>query len=92
MSTSPRIRTISSNSAWPGDEGRRDLDDRVTPIVRAADETRIEEGVREEPSDQALALVLGESLARIPVLYELDGVEEAGSAQVADDREVEELA
>ena len=58
VSTSPRIRTISSNSAWPATSGRRDLDDGVTAVVRAADETGVEQRVREETADEPLALLL----------------------------------
>src|SRR2546425_4075854 len=73
------------------DERRRDLDDRIAPVVRAADETALEERRREEAAEQRLALVVVEGLPRLFVFHELDRVEEARSANVADDREVQQL-
>ena len=74
-----------------GDERRRDLDDRVAAVVGTADEARLEEARREEVAEQGLALLLGERLARLLVLDELERVEEACPAQVTDDRELEQL-
>src|SRR5919106_5234419 len=74
-----------------GHERRRDLDDGVAAIVGAADEPALEEAGREEAAQQALALLVVERLARLLVLDELERVEEAGPAQVARDREIEEL-
>ena len=71
-----------------GDERRRDLDDRVAPVVGAADEAPLEEPGREEAAEQRLALLVREGLARLLVLHELEGVEEARVAQVAGDRQV----
>src|SRR4029453_14703441 len=52
----------------PGDEWRGDLQDGVAAVVRAADEPGVEERVREEPAQQALALLIREGLARVLVL------------------------
>src|SRR5437764_562283 len=73
------------------DERRRDLDHGVAAIVGSADEAFLEQSVREETSKQLLALLVGERLARLLVLHELDRVEEPSPPQVADDREVDEL-
>src|ERR671918_45875 len=73
-----------------GDEGRRDLDDRVAAVVRAADEARLEEARREEAAQERLALLVRERLARLLVLHELEGVEEPGPAQIADDGKLQE--
>ena len=74
-----------------GDERRRDLDDRVAAVVGTADEPALPEPGREEAAQERLALLVGEGLAGLLVLHELERVEEPGPAQVADDREVEEL-
>src|SRR5439155_6409889 len=71
-----------------GHERRRDLDDRVAAIVGPADEAALEHPRREEAAQERLALLVGECLARLLVLDELDCVEETGSAQVADDRQL----
>src|SRR5919106_6448599 len=73
-----------------GDEGRRDLDDGVPAVVRAADEARLEKARREEAPQERLALLVRERLAGLLVLHELEGVEEPGPAQIADDGEVQE--
>src|SRR5919106_5847366 len=74
-----------------GDERWRDLDHRVAAVVGPADEPGLEERVREEAPEEALALLRGERLARVLVLDELDRVEEARPAEVADDRELQQL-
>src|SRR5215204_6818579 len=74
----------------PGDERRRDLDHRVAAVVGAADEPALEEGGREEAAQQRLAFVVVEALPRLLVLDELDCVEEAGPADVAHDRQLEQ--
>src|SRR5918999_3056785 len=66
-----------------GNKGRRDLDDRVAAVVRAADEARVEEARREETAQERLALLVRERLAGLLVLHELEGVEEPGPAQIA---------
>src|SRR6185369_1991814 len=73
-----------------GDERRRDLDHRVAAVVLAADEPGLEEPRREEAAQERLALVVVERRPRLLVLYELDGVEEAGATDVADDRQLEQ--
>src|SRR5439155_23344966 len=73
------------------DQGRRDLDHRISAIVGAADQAAFEEPGREELTQEQLALVLGEGLARFPILHELERVEEPGPANVTDDRQLEEL-
>src|SRR6478672_1797279 len=70
-------------------EGRGDLDDRVAAIVCTADEAVLEERRREEPAQERLRLLVAEGLARLLVLDELERPEVAGTAQVADDVEVE---
>ena len=75
----------------PGDQRRRDLDDGVAAVVGPADQTALEQARRQEPAQERLGLVVRERLARLLVLDELERVEEAGAAQVADDREVEQL-
>ena len=87
----PRIPTISSISAPARDERRRDLDDRVAAVVGAADQPALAERPGQEPAQQRLRLLVAERLARLLVLDELERVEVAGAAQVADDRQVEQL-
>src|SRR5438445_1271889 len=74
-----------------GDQRRRDLNDRIAPVVGAADQPPFEQGRREKAAKQGLALLVVEGLACLLVFHELDGVEEACSTNVADDREVEKL-
>src|SRR5688500_3650144 len=71
----------------PRDERRRDLDHGVAAVVRPADQAALEQRAREEAAQQPLALLVGERLARVLVLDELERVEEAGPTQVADDRQ-----
>src|SRR5919201_3015686 len=72
----------------PGDQRRRELDHRVAAVVGAADEPAAEQLARHVPAQQLLALLVAEVLLRIAVLDQLDGVEVAGSADVADDLDV----
>src|SRR6185312_13396074 len=72
------------------DEGRRDLHDGVTAVVRTADQARLEEGRREESAEERLALRVVERRLRLAVLDELERVEEPRPAHVADDVDVEE--
>src|SRR5258706_8015046 len=67
-----------------------DLDDRIAAIVSAADQTMFEQRRREEPAQQRLGLLFVERLARLLVLHELERVEVAGAAHVADDVEIEQ--
>src|ERR671925_165283 len=67
---------------------RRDLDDGIAAVVRAADQPGVEHARREEASEQRFALLLRKRLVRHPVLDELERVEEARPAEVADDRQL----
>src|SRR5713101_557161 len=58
------------------DQRRRDLDDGVAAVVRAADQTLLEQAGREEAAQQRLALVFREGLTGLLVLDELECVEE----------------
>ena len=91
MSTPRRIRSISSNSRLADDQRRRELDDRVAAVVGAAVEPGVEQRLGQEAAQQPLALVVVEGLAGGLVLDQLDPVEEALAADVADDRQVEQL-
>src|SRR6266511_3266983 len=73
------------------DERRRDLHHRVAAVVRAADEAPLEEPRGEEVPQERLALLVRKGLARLLVLDELERVEEPRPAQIADDRQVEQL-
>ena len=73
------------------DERRRELDDGVAAVVGAAVQPGVEERLGEEAAQQPLGLVVVEGLAGRLVLDELDAVEEPGAADVADDRQVEQL-
>src|SRR4051794_28343026 len=70
------------------DERRRELDDRVAAVVRAADQPAAVQLAGQEAAQQPLGLVVVEGLARVLVLDELDRVEVARAAHVADDRDV----
>ena len=91
VSTPRRICSISSNSAWPGDQRRRELDDRVAAVVGAAVQPGLEQRLGQEPAQQPLALLVVERLLGGLVLDQLDAEEEALAAHVADDRQVEQL-
>src|SRR3954452_15448402 len=71
-----------------GDERRRELDHGVAAVVGAADEAAAEELAGEEAAQHRLGLLGAEGLARLAVLDELDRVEVAGAADVADDLDV----
>src|SRR4051794_32075325 len=71
-----------------GDQRRRQLDHRVAAVVGAADQPVAVELAGDEAAQQPLRLVVVEGLLRIPVLDQLDRLEEAGAAHVADDRQV----
>src|SRR5436190_11845553 len=72
-------------------ERRRELDDRVAAVVRAADQTRLVEPSGEEPAQQVLGLRVGEGLLGLLVLHELERHEVPGAAHVADDRLLTQL-
>ena len=48
-----------------GDERRRDLQHRVAAVVRAADQARVEERVRQVAAQELLALLVRERLTRV---------------------------
>src|SRR6476469_454826 len=75
----------------PDDERRRELDDRVATVVGAAVDAGVEQGLGQVAAQQPLGLLVVERLARVLVLDELDAVEVPGTADVADDRQVEQL-
>ena len=82
-STSPRIPTISSNSAWPATSGGEIW---ITGSPRSSARQirpRSNRRRREEAAQERLALLVRERLARLLVLDELERVEEARPAQVA---------
>ena len=89
--TSPRIPVISSNSACVATSGGeiwitgspRSSALQIRPFSNSRGD--------EEAAQERLALLVGERLARLLVLHELERVEEAGPAHVADDRQVEQL-
>ena len=71
-----------------GDQRRRQLDDRVAAVVGAADQPALVELAGEEAAQQLLGLLVVEALLRLLVFDQLDRVEVAGAAHVADDRQV----
>ena len=73
------------------DQGRRDLDDRIAAVVRPADEALLEERGERKPRRSVSHSSCEKRLARLLVLHELERVEEARPAEVADDRKVEQL-
>ena len=75
----------SSISARPAISGGESWIDRVAAVVRAADQPAGEERLREESAQQHVALLGAERLARLLVLDELERLEVAGAAHVADD-------
>src|SRR5947209_9471534 len=77
--------------ALRGDQRGRDLDDRVATVVRPADEPLLVQPWRQEAAQKRLALVIVERCPRLLVLHELERVEVPRSAQVADDRKIEEM-
>src|SRR5262245_13431311 len=70
------------------DERRRELDDGVAAVVGAADQAVLEELARHEAAEELLALLVGEALLGVLVLDELERVEVARAANVADDRQI----
>ena len=71
-----------------GDQRRRQLDHRVAAVVGAADQPALVELAGEEAAQQLLGLLVVEALLRLLVFDQLDRVEVAGAAHVADDRQV----
>src|SRR3954447_18230093 len=70
------------------DQRGRELDDRVAAVVGAAVEALGVQLLGDEAEQDALALLVVERLAGDLVLDELDAVEVAVAADVADDRQV----
>src|SRR5262249_28322212 len=66
----------------------RQLDHRVAPVVRAADQAAPEQLTREEAAQEPLRFFVVEALLGPLVLHQLDRVEEAVAANVPDDRNV----
>src|SRR3569833_415484 len=73
------------------DQRRGELDDRVAAVVGAAVEARLEQRRRQEAAQQPLGLLGVEGLLGRLVLDQLDPVEEPVAADVADDRQVQQL-
>src|SRR5450759_4911925 len=73
------------------DQRWRELDHRVATVVGSAVQTRIEQRLGQEPAQQSLALVIVERLAGRLVLDQLDPVEVALAADIADQWQVEQL-
>ena len=73
------------------DQRRRELDHRVAAVVGPAVQAGVEQRLGEEAAQQPLGLVVVEGLLGGLVLDELDPVEVAVAAHVADDRQVEQL-
>src|SRR5689334_21924417 len=74
------------------DQRRGDLDHHVAAVVGAAVEAVLEQRARQEAADEPLALGGVEGLAGGLVLDQLDRPEVAVAADVADDRQVQQLA
>src|SRR5436190_10896049 len=70
---------------------RGELDDRVAAVVGPADQAGLEQRVRQVAAQQPLGLLVGERLPGGLVPDQLDPVEVAVTADVADDRQVIEL-
>jgi hypothetical protein len=91
VSTSPRMETISSISAWSATSGGeicttgspRSSARQMRPASKSRGERKPRKSVSHSSSLKVSRVLL--------VLDELEGVEEPGPAQVADDRQVEEL-
>src|SRR4051812_49743002 len=74
--------------ALADDQRRGELDDRVAAVVGPAVQALLVERLGDVAVEDALALVLAEGLLGVAVLHQLDAVEVAGAADVADDRQV----
>src|SRR4051795_12360732 len=71
-----------------GDQRRCQLHYRVTAVVGAADQPALVELAGEEAAQQPLGLLVVEALLGLLVFDQLDRVEVAGPAHVADDRQL----
>src|SRR5438445_9539007 len=72
----------------PGDQWRRELNHGVSPVISAADQPPPVQGAGQKAPEQSLGLLVGEGLLARLVLDELDRVEVASAADVADDWDV----
>src|SRR4051794_23714005 len=73
---------------WPRDQRRRELDDGVAAVVGAGDQAALEQLGADEAAQQVLDLGALEALLGLLVLDELERMEVAGAAHVADERDV----
>ena len=88
VSTERSTVSISSNSSRVGDQRRRELDHGVAAVVGAADQAVLVQLAGHEAAQQLLALLVAEALLGLLVLDQLERVEVARAAHVADDRQV----
>src|SRR5664280_3815826 len=73
------------------DQRRCKLDHRVAAVVGPAVQAGVEQRLGQEPAQQTLALIVVERLAGRLVLDQLDSVEVALAAHIADQWQVEQL-
>src|SRR5450755_721697 len=73
------------------DERRGELDHRVAAVVGPAHQAGVEQGLRQEPAQQPLRLLVVKRLPGGLILDHLDAVEVPGAADLTDDRQVVEL-
>ena len=92
-SSSTERRTVADLLELLAAAGQRrsELDDGIATIVGAADQPAPVELTGEEAAQQPLRLVVVEALERLAVLDQLDRVEVARPADVADDRDVAQV-
>jgi hypothetical protein len=88
LSTGRRIDSISSNCSSPGDQRRRELHDRIAAVVGAADQPARYSSPERKPRSSCSDSSCVERLLGVLVLDQLDRLEVAGAAHVADDRQV----
>src|SRR4051794_32490716 len=91
----PRLRQDGAQDAVDllelrgvSDQRGRELDDGVAAVVGAADQPVLVQRAGQEAAQQHLRLLVAEALLGLPVLDELDRLEVARAAHVADDRQV----
>ena len=90
VSTSPTLAASSSITRGVADERRRDVQHGVAAVVGPCDEARLQQAAGQEAAQHALALV-GVQPRVVVVLHQLERPEEAGAADVADDRQRAQL-
>src|SRR4051794_30312011 len=71
-----------------GDQRRRELDHGIPAVVGATDQPALVELAGEEAAQLLLRLLVAEALLGFLVLDQLERVEVAGAAHVADDRQI----